>query len=214
VKRSPSLLGFAGSSASDFDNHVEMTEKLCDQVCPNPDPMSKDKGLVPKSFAGHPLFASGGPSKDDVFQGSDGDCYFMATLAAAADANSDFIKRTVFGLDDGTYVVRLFRANGAKTFVRITAELWVDDSGRPKYAKLGREESLWVPLVEKAFAISRSNQNSYDSIAGGSRKALNHVVWGYSYIKIDDTGIDLDDLVRFLLCGVCRHCGCHGITSN
>ena len=96
--------------------------------------MAKDKGLSLASFANHPLFAKDGPSKNDVFQGGGGDCYLLSTLAALADADPDFMKNTVTNLPDGTYVVRFFQPNSEKTYVRVTGELWVDDTGTPMYA--------------------------------------------------------------------------------
>jgi hypothetical protein len=167
------------------------------EISPNPPPMDKDAGLTLTNFAGRPLFAKDGPSPNDVFEGLVGDCYFMATLAALADANPDFIRRTVTDLNDGTYDVRFFQPNGAQTYVRVTSELWVDDHGRPKYARFGREGSIWVPILEKAFAVCRRNPAGYDSIAGGGGKELNRLVWKYSYVNIDCAGINLNDVVSW-----------------
>ena len=166
-------------------------------VCANPSPMAIHKGLSVASFANHPLFAKDGPSKNDIFQGSVGDCYFMSRLAALADAHPDYIKSTVADLSDGTYVVRFFKPNGEKTYVRVNAELWVDNSGAPKYARLGREDCIWVPIIEKAFAVCRRNKASYDSIVGGNGRENNDLVWKHTYIKIDETGVNPDDVIKW-----------------
>jgi hypothetical protein len=167
------------------------------EISPNPPPMSKDEGVPLTSFAGRPLFAKDGPSKDDVFEGTVGDCYFMATLAALADTNPDFIRRTVTDLNDGTYDVRFFQPNGAQTYVRVTPELWVDEHGHPKYARFGRQGSLWVPILEKAFAVCRRNPAGYESIAGGGGRELNRLVWKYVYLNIDGAGINLNDVISW-----------------
>ncbi len=98
-------------SSSD-DDSGPTTVPAC-EVSPNPPPLAMHTGLSLKNFADHPLFAKDGPSQNDVFQGGDGDCYFLSRLAALAGANPDFIRRTVTDLKDGTYVVRL------EVFVRV-----------------------------------------------------------------------------------------------
>jgi len=131
------------------------------------------QGLSLVSFAENPLFAATGPSKDDVFQGGGGDCYFLSTLsalAALADANPDFIRKTLCVLKTVRLMFVFFNKNGEETFVRVTTELWVDNSGTPRYSKPGRQGSIWVPIVEKAFAICRHNQNSYNSTGGAAAK--------------------------------------------
>ena len=171
------------------------------KVCSNPSPIAKDKGLSLASFANNPLFAKDGPSKDDIFQGGGGDCYFLSMLAALADANPDFIKNTVTNLPDGTCVVRFFQPNGGKTYVRVTAELWVDNTGAPMYARLGRQGSIWAPIIEKAFAICRRNKASYGSIVGGNGRENNNLVWNQTYIKIDESGVNPDDVISWVNSG-------------
>src|SRR5208283_4650317 len=55
--------------------------QLGGNVCLNPSPRARDTGLSLASFAKNPLFLKDGPSKDDVFQGDGGDCYFLSMLA-------------------------------------------------------------------------------------------------------------------------------------
>jgi hypothetical protein len=83
-------------------------ERLAGDVHPNPSHMKMHEELSSASFANHPLFPKGGPSKDDIFQGSVSDCYFMSHLGALADAHPGFISNTVAALSDSTYVVRFF----------------------------------------------------------------------------------------------------------
>jgi hypothetical protein len=174
------------------------TTGLAGAVAQNPSPLEKDTALLLTNFAGHPLFPSDGPSKDDVFEGTVGDCYFMATVAALAESNPEFIRRTVTDMNDGTYTVRFFQQSGVPTCVRVNSDLWIDRSGGLAYARLGRQGSLWVPILEKAFALCRRNPTGYDSIYGGAGKEVNSLVWNYSFINIDSTGVDPNDVVRWV----------------
>ena len=139
------------------------------------DPEAEEGILWSHDFSDKPLFASSGPNADDVFQGSTGDCYMMARLSAIADANPEFIRKMVVDLGDGTYAVRFYR-NGQPEYVRVDADLYWDPvSGKPIYAKLGRQESIWVPIVEKAYAFWRYQQGSYESISGGDGTTHEHL---------------------------------------
>lgn len=141
---------------------------------PDPSKYSTHTGLTLTSFDDHPLFAAGGPSKDDIFQGSVGDCYFMSRLAALASAEPELIRKTVAPLGDGSYAVR-FQRNGQDDYVRVDSDLWADSNGAAKYAKPGQEGALWVPIIEKAFAVARRDQASYPSIAGGNGTTLSTI---------------------------------------
>ncbi|MBK7857745.1 MAG: hypothetical protein IPJ65_03770 [Archangiaceae bacterium] len=130
--------------------------------------------LTKKNFDDYPLFASDGPSPDDVFQGSVGDCFFVARLSAFAHADPEHIRRLIAPLGDGSYAVRLVR-NGLPDYVRVDSDLWLNSSLKPAYAKLGEEGALWVALVEKAFAIARRDVGNYDSISGGNGLTLSTI---------------------------------------
>jgi Calpain family cysteine protease/RTX calcium-binding nonapeptide repeat (4 copies) len=121
-------------------------------------------------YADHPLFASSGPSKDDIFQGNVGDCYFMARLSAIAMQEPEYIRKLVAPLGDGSYAVRFYR-NGQPDYVRVDSDFWAHD-GALLYAREGQEGAIWVPVVEKAFAIARRDQGSYESISGGNGTTL------------------------------------------
>ena len=117
-------------------------------------------GRAYKAYAANPLFSSAGPSPADVRQGSLGDCWLLAGLGAVARDNPTAVRQRVVDFDDGTYGVAL----GGK-FYRV-------DNDLPGYAGLGQEGSLWVPVVEKAFAYYRraSAAGDYATLGGG---------WGY-----------------------------------
>ena len=118
-----------------------------------------------RNFSNKPLFSKYGPTADDIYQGSIGDCYLLASLGAIAKANAQLIRQSVVELGDGTYAVQ-FTNGSTKTFVRVDGDLPIDDYGLA-YAKQGRQGSIWTALVEKAYAFFRYNQGSYASLDGG-----------------------------------------------
>jgi hypothetical protein len=94
------------------------------------------------------------PCIDDVKQGRLGDCYFMAALASVAERRPDHIKQMMRDNGDGTVTVRLFsprRSGRQRTYkpkyLRLQKSV-VKNQGADVYA----QGSLWVALVEKAFA--------------------------------------------------------------
>jgi hypothetical protein len=187
----------ARALVEDSEEDVQTTTRPDCPVSPNPSPMSGDTQLTLRNLTSHRLFASGGPSKDDVFEGAVGDCYFLATVAALAEMDPDFIRKTVTRAGDGTYVVRFFRRDGTPSYVRVTPELWYNGYGVPQYARLGQQGCLWVPILEKAFALCRRNPSSYDSINGGGGRELNRLVWKYGDIPIEQAGISEEEFIKW-----------------
>lgn len=121
-----------------------------------------------ENYYDHPLFGPGGPSPDDINQGSLGDCWAVAALIAVAKTDPGRIERLITDNGDGTYTVHL--ATGDQV---VDADLPTKDGG-PAYARLGRGGSTWVAIVEKAYAQSR--QDSYHGIHGGNeREALKQI---------------------------------------
>ncbi len=121
-------------------------------------------GQTYKTFSNNPLFSSAGPSINDVRQGALGDCYLLAGVGSIALDSPHVLRQNVVDFDDGTYGVRL---GGA--FYRVDNDLPVHsvNSTSPAYAALGAGNSMWVAVVEKAFAHYRTGGNSYSSIEGG-----------------------------------------------
>jgi len=120
-------------------------------------------------FADRPLFSSTGPGADDVKQGQAGDCYFLSTLAAMAKSNPERVRQSIADLGDGTYAVQFYSANGAKNFVRVDNDLatFSGSTTATAYAKLGKQSSMWVAIMEKAFAYFRTGECTYESIDAG-----------------------------------------------
>ena len=141
----------------DFENGVDKTlngDSLADPT----------DGANYKDFSVRPLFSSNGPTQRDIRQGAVGDCWLMAGLGAAAKSNANSIHQTVVDLGDGTYGVEL----GGK-FYRVDGDLPTSSPASTNlvYARLGAENSIWVPIVEKAYAFYRTGAGTYASLSGG-----------------------------------------------
>lgn len=119
-------------------------------------------GASYRRFANNPLFSSSGPSINDIRQGNLGDCWLLSGLGGIALDNPFALRQNVVDFDDGTYGVRL----GSK-FYRVDDDLASTSSGSPAYAKLGAQNSMWVAVVEKAYAHYRTGANSFVSLEGG-----------------------------------------------
>jgi hypothetical protein len=140
-----------------------------------PEPSITSDATTWANFSNDPLFSSSGPSENDIEQGTIGDCYFLSTLSSIAKIAPNVIQQSVVDLGDGTYAVR-FQNDGASTYVRVDSRLPLYWAGsEPAYARLGQENSLWVAIMEKAFADYRDPQtSSYAAInAGDMSEALN-----------------------------------------
>lgn len=115
-----------------------------------PDPTTTG-GRNYASFAGNPLFPATGPSGRDPRQGSLSDCKTISALSAVPhntpSGNAWPIRSRMADFGDGTFGIRL-----DTDFYRLDADLPVASNGRPAYAKLAADDSLWVALAEKAMA--------------------------------------------------------------
>lgn len=114
-------------------------------------------------FANNPLFAADGPLASDVHQGAIGDCWLLAGLGAIANDSPTTLRQNVVDFGDGTYGVRL-----GNSFYRVDDDLRVRTGSRELIgAKLGASNSMWVAVVEKAYAHYRTGANTYASLGGG-----------------------------------------------
>jgi hypothetical protein len=130
------------------------------------DPAVTDSSITYKNFSTLPLFSNAGPSVNDINQGDLGDCYFLSTLSAVAKVNPSAIRKDIVNNNDGTYTVN-FTSGSTKKQIRVDADLPTWSDGELAYANFGAGRSLWVAVLEKAFADFRTGANSYGSIEGG-----------------------------------------------
>ena len=131
---------------------------------------------------------------NDARQGLVGDCYFIATLAAIAGSDPDTIYQSITELGDGTYAIRFLRFPG-ELYYRIDADL--PGTSYPVYARI-MNNSLWAPLLEKAYCHFRYGQNSYASISGGW---MNNVMSSLTYNEIRSTWVGSsvkDEVISFI----------------
>ncbi len=117
-----------------------------------------------KSFTNNPLFSQAGPRPTDIRQGDVGDCWLLAGLSAISNDSPNTLRQNVVDFDDGTYGVAL----GGR-FYRVDNDLAVTSttSTTPAYAQLGAQNSMWVAVVEKAYAHFRTGANTMASMEGG-----------------------------------------------
>jgi hypothetical protein len=122
-----------------------------------------------------PLFASAGPDIDDIVQrtrttfggGSGpvalGDGWILAGLAEVVEKDPNLIRANVVNFGDNTFGVHL-----EGQFYRVDNDMPVQREGNvtPGYAGFGAESSLWVAVVEKAFAHHHTGADSYASLDG------------------------------------------------
>ncbi len=130
------------------------------------DPAVTDPTITYKNFAADPLFSAAGPTAADVNQGFAGDCFLLSTLSSVAKIDPSLIRNDVIANGDGTFTVDFLNGK-TQNQVRVNADLPVWPDGQLAYAGLGVGNSLWVAIVEKAFADYRTHANSYASINGG-----------------------------------------------
>jgi hypothetical protein len=100
---------------------------------------------VSYSTSSKPLFASSGPSMNDINQGYLGDCYLLASLAEAAKQDPSAITSMFSSNGNGTYGVR-FYVNGTARYVTVNASL----ANGGNIFNSGAD--LWASLAEKGYA--------------------------------------------------------------
>ncbi len=140
-----------------------------------------------------PLFASAGPSPDDIHQGAAGDCYFLATMSSLAASHPEVLRQMVKKNDDGTYTVTFKKADGRGGYTdapvtvddRVYSQAVTDSSGKtwgytPVYATSNpsgspmqpvgtpdQEAALWVAIAEKGWATL--NGGSFEAVGNGGQ---------------------------------------------
>lgn len=137
-----------------------------------------------KSFTNNPLFSQSGPQVTDIRQGTVGDCWLLSGLAAIATDSPMVLRQNVVDFNDGTYGVAL----GGR-FYRVDNDLAVASttSTTPAYAQLGAENSMWVAVIEKAFAHYRTGANTIASLNGGWSVEVNRALGSASAGERDIT---------------------------
>ena len=104
-------------------------------------------------------------------QGMVGDCYLLAVFLSVADLNPSRIRESVVDLGDGTYAVQFGKGKARKT-VHVDADLPImpQYGDIPAYAGLGLQGSMWVAVMEKAYAQFRKGGLGYAGLDMGWMK--------------------------------------------
>lgn len=144
------------------------------------------------------------PTPDDIMQGNVGDCYFIAALASVAANNPQMIRDMMKDNGDGTVTVRLYdeKKNGKLEPIYVNVEKSTPvyklgmTNGSEVRSSIGAHGSLWVQMLEKAFAaanIHRSNKKrfsetmrSYSDIESGFGDLAFRVLAGRQNIKNEE----------------------------
>ena len=142
-------------------------------------------------FGDNPDPALNVPSSSDMHQGGIGDCYLIAALGAIADSSPAAIENMFIpnGVENGieSWTVRFYYDSaGLRGGLRDRQRDVADRPGRESgFAGRARNGSLWMPLVEKAYAQwnetgreGRDGQNSYASLNGGWMQNVDAQVLG------------------------------------
>ena len=131
------------------------------------DPVA-DPAYPYERFSDYPLFSEDGPRGDDVIQGMVGDCYLLAVFLSVADLNPNRIRESVVDLGDGTYAVQFGKGKAKKT-IHVDGDLPVmpEYGGITAYAGLGVGGSMWVAVMEKAYAQFRKGGLGYAGLDMG-----------------------------------------------
>ncbi len=125
------------------------------------------------------LYKSSGPSSDDINQGLIGDCYFLASMGAIADARPDFIEDAIqFNERTGNFTVTLHGKDGPVDVTVTQDELAdnIDNRGGGGVAdENGDDQAVWSSLMETAYAKLNDSDHSngldegYDFLNGGGK---------------------------------------------
>ena len=168
----PSEIATSRHRVNSFENGADRT--LDGDAIDDPIPIDPNAPQVLGSYANQyhgyrPLFASAGPTADDIDQGAVGDCWLMAAMGSTAHRNPEAIHNSIVYLGDGTYGVALRDDGDVPHYYRVDAELWTYTSGPytglPVHAGLGMEGSLWPAIIEKAYAHHRNpGDDDYESL--------------------------------------------------
>lgn len=108
-----------------------------------------------------PLLTGGVLSGQDLYQGSIGDCWALASGIALAQADPDFVAAGFRQNPNGTVSVRVFDANQQAHWVTVTSD-FPTTSGGDLLGAHGANGAMWPSYLEKALAVA------YQDDAGGA----------------------------------------------
>ncbi len=141
---------------------------------------------------GRPVFAKGGPTINDIQQGSVSDCSLLSALQAVVETAPDFIKSMIVQNPNDTYSVRFFK-DGVPHWVTVDGN--VDGSGTSS------ANSSWGAIIERAvvdFEATYLNEvNDYSSLPAGFGKLKEITGDTYTTLRAVYTSEDAWDTTDF-----------------
>jgi len=111
---------------------------------PNPT-TTKDLGSYPSEPVTGITLDDESLSSSQVYQGSVGDCWFLASLSAVVQNDPEFIRQHMQQNADGTWTVTMYR-DGKPVEITVTPDVPENSGGGPN------GEPNWVSIYEKAAA--------------------------------------------------------------
>ncbi len=142
----------------------------------------------------------GGFKADDPIQGQVGDCYFISSMVAVANARPDLLDKAIVANDDGSYSVT-FHARPVRGLPTVPVTVKVDATFPTRgagleFASARNPKELWPLLFEKAYA---GWKGSYDAIHGGmAGNALEALTGGEPHFSVVSTAMNEDAMFKTL----------------
>lgn len=140
----------------------------------------------------HELFVDG-VSVLDVKQGSIGDCWYVASIMAVAQANPDLISDAISANENGTYAVHLYE-DGERVEVTVTSDMVLWPDGRPAFVSnqvRGDEYELWPLVLEKALAL---HYGDYGDVESGTASTGLELLTGLPTTDYDPDDVTITQL--------------------
>lgn len=129
------------------------------------------------------------PRALDVDQGGLGDCWLLAAMAAVAHRDPEHIENRIQARTDGNFDVRV----GNET---IRVQPTFPDAGYADPTPNRQSDTLWVALLEKAFA---HREGGYDDLEGGNPGEAMQLLTGRRSTRTSiRSSTDPDDLFDIL----------------
>jgi hypothetical protein len=157
-----------------------------------------------QSEQGASLFR-GGAKASDVVQGRNGnrylgDCWLLASVASIAHSQPQLLEQAITDHGDGTYTVRLHRAeadgNMRAEDITVDGDVPRTADGQDAYAQRQDRKELWVVVVQKAFAAWKGGYGALDGgVPSDALTALTGKPSGTSFTR----GADPSALQKTLL---------------
>jgi hypothetical protein len=153
-------------------------------------------------FKDHSLFGSEGVTPADVRQGSIGDCWFLSAISALSEVPGR-IERVFQDQDNelspnGVYAINFWTLGVPHTVIVddfLPMQLRHDGNYYSVFTKMGLDDAIWAPILEKAFAKYHGN---YSHIVGGDSRLAARTLSGAPYDTYGHTDYSKADIIQQL----------------